>query len=195
MNTETDLLTPTVPASENPEMPGPPVNPVQTSGSVPKRAATNHLTLKQTSLLYIWLDQPENRDYVAKESDADTAIRATNALQFAVSPGNITGTRKALGILKFKPEKPADPPADVDLITLQKQLTTQGKEIETIKIEARTTRDAYNLLVSHVRYLQLIILQNSTRLTALPESSMAEFKDLKPLAPLPALTAAPATAA
>jgi len=171
-----------------PATPGTAVAPAESLTTPPgrPRATSNHLTLKQTSLLYIWLDQAENRDYVAKESDADTAIKAAEELGFPVSTGNITGTRKALEIAKIKPEKPADPPADVDLITLQQQLRAQGQEIEAIKIDATNTRDAYNLLVAHVQHLQQILENNEDRLAPLPYSTFSQFKDLKPLAPLPA---------
>lgn len=196
MNTETDLLSTTI-LSGNPEITDPPAQPPATTNGSPQR---NALKLMDRVAIIAWMQIPENKEYVEKETDAAAALKATTDLKIEITPGNIVGIRNTLGIKKFKPapapsEASAKDGQDVDLITLQKQLTTQGKEIETIKIEATTTRDAYNLLVSHVRYLQLIILQNSTRLTALPESSMAEFKDLKPLAPLPALTAAPATAA
>lgn len=148
------------------------------------RATSNHLTLKQTSLLYIWLDQAENRDYVAKESDADTAIKAAEELGFPVSTGNITGTRKALEIAKIKPEKPAETP-NVDLITLQQQLRVQGQEIETIKIEAASTREAYNLLVQHVRRMQIILDDIDPKLGPITEAKLEAFKFIDELTPLP----------
>ncbi|MFZ2281861.1 MAG: hypothetical protein WAW39_28940 [Prosthecobacter sp.] len=167
-----DLLTPTVTDSGTPvELPG---TEPSTNGT-PQR---NALNFTDRSKLSEWMKLPENKEYVEKQTDAESAIRATNALQIAITAGNITGMRNTLGITKFKPEKPADPPADVDLITLQKQF-------EATKIDAASTREVVNQLIAHVRHLQIIIIQNSHLLTPPPESVMAEFKDLKPLAPLP----------
>jgi hypothetical protein len=128
---------------------------------------------------------PENKEYVAKETDTDAAVKAAVDLNqdptqplLNITTANITGMRNTLGIPKFKPEKPADPPATVDLATLQKQF-------EATKIEANSTREVVNQLISHVRYLQLVILQNAPLLSALPETTMAQFKDLRRLDPLP----------
>jgi len=147
----------------------------------------NALKFNDRSRLSEWMKLPENKDYVEKQTDAESAIRATNALQIAITPANITGMRLTLGIQKFKPAPPEPPPAatDIDLIALQKQLTDQGLKLESTRLEATSTRDLVNQLVAHVRYQQLVILQNATQLTALPESTMTQFKDLQPLAPLP----------
>lgn len=187
MTTETDLLTPTASASELvvhasacPDNATPPT----TTNGAPQR---NALKFNDRSRLSDWMKLPENKDYVEKQTDAESAIRATNALQIAITPANITGMRVTLGIQKFKPAPPEPPPAttDIDLIALQKQLTDQGLKLESTRIEATSTRDLVNQLVAHVRYLQLVILQNATQLTALPEATMAQFKNLQPLAPLP----------
>jgi len=153
------------------------------------RTTSNHLTLKQTSLLYIWLDQAENRDYVAKESDADTAIKAAEELGFPVSTGNITGTRKALEIAKIKPEKPAETPT-VDLILLQKQLDAYGQQVQRQAIAADTIHDVLNLLIAHVRQCEAI-LKLLARGEVGTELSMAGLNDLPPLSPFPAGIPAP----
>jgi len=147
------------------------------------RSTSNHLTLKQTSLLYIWLDQPENRDYVAKESDADTAIKAAEELGFPVSTGNITGTRRALEIAKIKPEKPAETP-NVDLILLQKQLDAYGQQVLRHSIAADTIHDVLNLLIAHVRQCEAI-LKLLARGEVGTELTMAGLNELPPLTPFP----------
>lgn len=152
-----------------PQEPPPPA----TTNGTPQR---NALKIMDRLSLITWMQIPENKEYVEKQTDAEAAIRATNDLQIAITAGNIIGIRTNLGIKKFKPEKPADPPADVDLAALQKQF-------EAVKIDAANTREAYNILVQHVRYLQLHNIQNGQR--PLPDDVMEQFKDLKPLAPLP----------
>lgn len=147
------------------------------------RAQTNHLTLKQNSLLYIWLDQPENREYVAKNSDNETAIRATNALNFLVTVGNIAGTRHALEIKKIKPEPPPSPAQDTDLIALHQQLKEHGLQCEALRIEARTTREAVNLLVAHIMHCEAILVHMGLG-TVPTEINMAGLRGLPALNPL-----------
>lgn len=151
-----------------------------TNGS-PQR---NVLKIMERVRLIEWMKIPENTEFVQNKSDLEAAGKAMHELGMEITAGNIIGIRNTIGIVKAKPEKPAPDAGDVDLIALQKQLTTHGQQIETIKLEAGNTKGVINLLVSHVRYLQLLLLQNAPHLTALPESTMAEFKDLKPLAPL-----------
>jgi hypothetical protein len=171
-----------------PATPDTPAAPAESPTTPPgrTRSTSNHLTLKQTSLLYIWLDQPENRDYVAKESDADTAIKAAEELGFPVSTGNITGTRKALEIAKIKPEKPAETP-NVDLILLQKQLDTYGQQVQRQAIAADTIHDVLNLLIAHVLQCEAI-LKLLARGKVGTELSMAGLNDLPPLTVFPTPT-------
>lgn len=148
--------------------------PATTNGS-PQR---NALKIMDRVALIAWMRLPENTEFVAKETDAAAAIKATTDLKIDITAGNIIGIRTNLGIKKFKPEKPAAyaPLQDVDLAALQKQF-------EAVKIDAANTREAYNLLVQHVRYLQLLNIQNGQR--PLPDDVMEQFKDLKPLTSLP----------
>lgn len=143
-----------------------PPPPAATNGT-PQR---NALNFTDRSKLSDWMKIPENREYVEKQTDAEAAIRATNALQIAITAGNITGMRNTLGITKFKPEKPADPPADVDLAALQKQF-------DAVKIDAANTTEVINTLVAHVKFLLTIV--------PLSDRNGPGGRDLKPLAPLP----------
>lgn len=95
----------------------------------PTRAQPNHLTLKQSIELYRWMDRPDHREYVAKESDADTAAKASQELGFAITAPNILHIRKELGIQKIKPAKDPATAGDVDLVALHAQVQTLDSKL------------------------------------------------------------------
>lgn len=85
----------------------------------PKRTA-NTLTFTERAALQNWMNQDENTAYVAHESDALAAGKATGDLKMDITAGNILSMRKILGIDKIKPAKPAMAPVhDIDLVALQ----------------------------------------------------------------------------
>lgn len=90
------------------------------------RRQANHLTLKQSVALYQWLDTPEHRAHVAKESDADTATLASKELGFPITAPNVLHIRTELGIQKIKPAKDPAPAltGDIDLVALHAQVQT-----------------------------------------------------------------------
>lgn len=156
-----------------PQEPPPPA----TTNGGPQR---NALKIMDRVALIAWMRLPENTEFVAKETDAAAAIKATTDLKIDITAGNIIGIRTNLGIKKFKPEKPADPPADVDLASLQKQF-------DAIKIDAANTREAYNQLLNHVLFCEAR-LSHLGKGTALDDLTSEALKPLKPLAPLPVTT-------
>jgi hypothetical protein len=123
--------------------------PPQTS---PKRTA-NTLTFTERAALQHWMSQPENRAFVANESDADAARQATQDLSLMVSavagsesdckpsfpdliitPGNIASMRKILGIEKVKPTKTAPLPVhDIDLVALHAKVQEHGLLLDPLK--------------------------------------------------------------
>lgn len=184
MNNDTTTLTDLLTQPEPPYAPTHLPASTATDGS-PQR---NVLKFNERTKLSCWLNNDAMRARAAKESDATLATEATQTLGFAVTAANITSMRVNLGIAKAKPEKPAasGTTPETDLIELQKQIEANGLEIKDLKIDCRGTREAVNLLISHVRYLQIFLRQNANLLiTDLPDSARAEFKELKPLSPLP----------
>lgn len=146
-----------------PQEPPPPA----TTNGGPQR---NALKIMDRVALIAWMRLPENTEFVAKETDAAAAIKATTDLKIDITAGNIIGIRTNLDIKKFKPEKPANPPADVDLASLQKQF-------EAVKIDAANTTEVINTLVAHVKFLLTLV--------PLSDRNGPGGKNLKPLTPLP----------
>ena len=96
----------------------------------PKRAA-NTLTYSERANLEHWMQLPENADYVAKESDALAAGKATGDLKMDITASNIASMRKILGIEKLKPTPPAPPP-NIDLIALHAQVQQHHAQLDPI---------------------------------------------------------------
>ena len=148
----------------------------------------NALKFNERSKLSDWMKLPENTDFVAKNTDTTAAGKATHDLGFDISTGNIIGMRVTLGIAKFKPAPTSAQAAqDTDLIALHQQLKEHGLQCEALRIECRTTREAVNLLIAHVKHMQLLLEVNvsANNLRTIPIAAAAEFKFLQPLTPLP----------
>lgn len=160
--------------------------PATTNGS-PQR---NALKFNDRTRLSDWMKLPENKEYVARQTDTDAAVKATSDLNqdptqplLNITTANITGMRNTLGISKFKPEKPAETPT-VDLIALQKQLDAYGQQVQRQAIAADTIHDVLNLLIAHVRQCEAI-LKLLARGEVGTELSMAGLSELPPLTTFP----------
>ena len=151
--------------------------------STPPPSARNTLHFTERSLLSDWMKRPENAAYVAKNTDATAAGKATHDLNFDISIGNIIGMRNTLGIEKFKPEKPAPLPGEfalIDLIALQRRCDALGLETQNLRIEANTTRGAFNQLLTHISILTAKIARDSTDHIVFPR--LPEFLHVGPVA-------------
>lgn len=103
--------------------------PPQTS---PKRTA-NTLTYTERANLQSWMSVAENTAFVANESDALAAGKATGDLKMDITAGNIAGMRKILGIEKVKPVKPTPAPVhNIDLGALQAQVQQHHLQLDPI---------------------------------------------------------------
>lgn len=114
----------------------PPASSIQHQESSAKKRTANTLTFTERAALQAWMQQADNDAYVANESDADAAVKATLDLAdkgIIITAGNIASMRKILGIEKTKPVKPAPPPVhDIDLIALQAQVQQHHLQLDPI---------------------------------------------------------------
>ena len=65
----------------------------------------NSLTQAQAAKLYAWLDS--HRSFAAGTTARDVAVAAVEELGFGITEHNVGSARRALGIVKPKPEPPA----------------------------------------------------------------------------------------
>lgn len=143
------LNIPSTPSPESIQSPGP-------------KRTSNTLTFTERAALQNWMNQPENQQFTANESDNDAARQATKDLGamvkavvghegdcepafpgLIITAGNIASMRKILGIEKVKPAKPAPAPThDIDLIILTQRVNRHGEMLHNAAIDARNTTDA-----------------------------------------------------
>ena len=110
----------------------PPAQAPSPTPAAPKRTA-NTLTFTERANLQHWMGVSENTDYVANESDALAAGKATGDLKMDITAGNIASMRKILGIEKTKPVKPAPLPVhDIDLVALHAQVQQHHLQLDPI---------------------------------------------------------------
>lgn len=156
MNTELSL---NHAATAAPTATSDPNNPEQAARTKESGARTNNtLTLKERVALLTWMDTPEHRAFVAKESDNDAAALATQDLDalghtFDVTHANIASIRKTLGIEKLKAAKPAPVP-QVDLSALMERVQRHGAMIHDASVDARCMQDAITQLRARVDDLE-----------------------------------------
>jgi hypothetical protein len=142
-----------------------------------KRTA-NTLTFTERASLQFWMQQEVNQAYVANESDADAAVKATQDLAdkgIAVTAGNIAGMRKILRIDKVK-KTPPPPAHDIDLVALQAQVQQHHLQLDTIAglnlAEALVNlRDSMCKLEDTIARLHKQTTAHDARLTSLEASN------------------------
>jgi hypothetical protein len=116
--------------AEDPPLSQPPVDGGSATPKPPRHS--NSLTYAERSKLQAWMDMPENTQFVANNSDALAAGKATGELQMDITAGNIAGMRKVLGIDKTKPAK-TEPAHDIDLVALHALVQEHHLQLEPLK--------------------------------------------------------------
>lgn len=124
---------------------------IEVVGPAPAPRTNNTLKLLDRVNLMQWMEIPENRDYIAKESDALAAGKATGDLKFDVTPANIGSIRKTLGIEKYKAPAPARAP-DIDLVALAAKVAQHGIQLDPI-----ADFNIPHLLTNLSAYLNLLV--------------------------------------
>lgn len=169
-------LTRHIPSAQPPDIVTPALD-AAIAQSNAKRTA-NTLTFTERAALQFWMQQEVNEAYVANESDADAAAKATQDLAakgIAITSGNIAGMRKILRIEKVK-KTPPPPAHDIDLVALHAQVQQHHLQLDPIAginlAEALTNlRDSMCKLEDTINRLLEHTAVHNARLTSLEASN------------------------
>lgn len=133
----------------------------------PVKRTSNALTFLERQLLQHWMQQPDNAAYVAKESDASAAGKATLDIAEAkpsecplfITAGNIQSMRKLLGIEKIKLTKAPESPEliQIPLADLQARLSVHEERLDTLTVQGTgmqaTIADLHRVLTEIIKCL------------------------------------------
>lgn len=134
----------------------------------PPESTRNTLTWRERTKLSVWLDEPATKARAAKESDTLIAKDATTALNFTITPANITSMRHELAIEKIKPEKEKDKEkpaeADITLADLHRRLdsleTAQRAQLPSDPIQGHTTAEVVHELKTRLAHIEELLRFN-----------------------------------
>lgn len=102
------------------------------------------LSQTQTYQLLRWLDTEPMRARLMETTDDVMAAEVMKALGFPISPGNILGVRRTLGLRKRAEPAPAKPSAD--LAALEELLAEQAGKINALEHNVQVLLDRVHTL-------------------------------------------------